>query len=93
MEAAVEVIPVPTGHRPVTQVGLVARYRPPLGRLGAMGDAVAGSRIVLESVERFIDDLATRIEAEVDLPADTPRLEDGPIPATSGSPGAGTARR
>lgn len=43
----------------------LAGYRPPLGRLGAMADTVAGGDVVLDSVEGSSDDVVTRIETEV----------------------------
>jgi hypothetical protein len=63
LEAALELTPVPAGRRPTTQVGLVGRYRPPFGRLGAVADTLAGHGLVLESVERFLDEITLRIEA------------------------------
>lgn len=42
LEATLELVPVPAGRRPTTQVGLAGRYRPPFGRLGAVADTLAG---------------------------------------------------
>jgi hypothetical protein len=75
LEAALELAPLTAGRREITQVGLVGRYRPPLGRLGTVADTLAGRRVVLESVARFIDDLADRIEAEVPPGASEPEAE------------------
>jgi len=84
LDATLEVAPVRAGRRAVTQLGLFGRYRPPFGRLGALADNVAGHRIVVESVERFLDDLVGRFEA--DLPAPEPGA-DGDSPAAPDVPG------
>jgi hypothetical protein len=70
LEATLEVAPVRSGRHAMTQVGLFGRYRPPFGRLGALADSVAGQDIVLDSVERFLDDLAARLQGA--LPATDP---------------------
>ncbi len=66
LEATLELVPVPAGRRSATQVGLTGRYRPPFGRLGAVADTLAGHKVVLESVDRFLDEITGRIEAEVE---------------------------
>jgi hypothetical protein len=65
LDATFELVQVSAGRRPMTQLGLVGRYQPPLGRLGSLADTLAGHRIVLESVERFLDELAARLERDV----------------------------
>jgi copper chaperone CopZ len=82
LEAALELAPLTAGHHDITQVGLVGRYRPPFGRLGTVADTLAGRRVVMESVERFIDDLAARIEAEVPPRAPEPEAEDQSVSVT-----------
>jgi hypothetical protein len=81
LEVTLELVPVPAGRRSTTQVGLTGRYRPPFGRLGAVADTLAGHKMVLESVDRFLDEITGRIEAEVE-----PRA---PAPEASGSPVSG----
>jgi len=64
LEATLEFIPV-AGRRPATQIGFFGRYRPPLGSVGALGDTLAGNRLVLDSVVAFLADLAARLEQAV----------------------------
>jgi len=66
LDATLELRPVP-GRRPATQIGFFGRYRPPLGSLGALGDRLAGSHLVLESVVTFLTALAARLEGAVPL--------------------------
>lgn len=54
---------------PLTQVTLVGTYEPPLGVLGAAGDALIGRHIAEATVHRFVDDVATRIEQQMQLRA------------------------
>jgi hypothetical protein len=73
LEASLELVPLANhGLRPLTRIGVVARYRPPLGRLGTMADDVAGNRIVLDSVTGFLDEVAGRIEEEIAPEQKTP---------------------
>lgn len=66
LRAVLEFAPADYGRRSVTQVGLLGRYRSPLGPFGEAVDRMAGAEIVAESVGAFVDDLAERIEAEVE---------------------------
>lgn len=50
-------------RRPLAQVTLSATYRPPLGFVGAAGDALVGRHIADAVARRFVHDIATRIEA------------------------------
>ena len=68
LEATLEFAPV-AGRRPTTQIGFFARYQPPLGSLGTLGDTLVGGRVVLESVVAFLDDLAHRLEQALPPPA------------------------
>jgi len=68
LEATLEIAPVRAGRHAMTQLGLFGRYRPPFGRLGALADDLAGHRIVVESVERFLDDLVDRFETTLPAP-------------------------
>lgn len=61
MRATLEVTAL-SFHPPRTQVSLVACYRPPLGVLGAAGDAVWGHRIAESAVHRFLHDVLSRVE-------------------------------
>ena len=62
LEARFELAPLPSGRRHLTQVGLVGRYRPPLGVIGDLADRLGGSGIAVESIRRFVDDVARRLE-------------------------------
>jgi copper chaperone CopZ len=62
LEARFELAPLPSGRRHLTQVGLVGRYQPPLGVLGDLADRLGGSGIAVESVRRFVEDVARRLE-------------------------------
>lgn len=64
LDATLEFAPV-AGRHPITQIGFLGRYRPPLGPLGTLGDSLAGSHVVLESVVAFLTDLATRLEQAI----------------------------
>ena len=88
MEAVLELAPLTAGRHRVTQVGLVGRYRPPLGRLGAVADTLAGHRLMMESVAHFVDDIADRIEAEVPPPAAEPEAPGSAVtqPGPAGGP-------
>jgi hypothetical protein len=65
LDATFELAPVSAGRHPMTQLGLFGRYRPPFGRFGSLADTLAGQRIVLESLEGFLDELARRLEREL----------------------------
>jgi hypothetical protein len=80
LDATFELAPVSAGRHPMTQLGLFGRYQPPLGRLGSVADTLAGHRIVLESVERFLDELAHRLERELPAPEPNVALSDS-LPA------------
>ena len=78
LAATLEIAPVASGPRPTTQLLLAGRYGPPLGRLGALADTVAGHRVVLESVERFLDGLTDRLERDLPKPAPVPEAAEAP---------------
>lgn len=67
LEATLEIAPVRAGPHAMTQLGLLGRYRPPFGRIGAVADNLAGHGIVLDSVERFLDDLTDRLQDALPL--------------------------
>lgn len=83
LDAVLEVEPVPAGRHAMTQLGLLGRYRPPLGRLGGLADNLAGHRIVAESVERFLDDLVDRFQATLPVAETEPDLDDSPAGGTA----------
>ena len=64
LEATLEFMPL-AGRRPTTQVALRGRYRPPLGGLGEMADNLVGNKIVQQSVQIFLEELANHLEAAV----------------------------
>lgn len=55
-------------RRPLTQVTLSATYRPPLGLIGAAGDAIVGRHIADAVAHRFVHDIAERIELALQQP-------------------------
>ena len=73
VDATLEVAPVRAGRHAMTQLGLFGQYRPPFGRLGALADSLAGQRIVLESIERFLEDLVDRFQADLQEPEPAPQ--------------------
>ena len=91
LDATLEVAPVRAGRHAMTQLGLFGRYRPPFGRLGGLADDLAGHRIVVESVERFLDDLVDRFQA--DLPEPEPGADDGQAGGDGGAPDVPGRRR
>lgn len=46
---------------PLSQISVVGRYRPPVGLLGAVGDAMLMHRVAEASVRNFVSDLAARL--------------------------------
>ena len=62
MEATLSLYPL-SAHE--TQLDLDGRYRPPLGAVGQALDALVGHRIAEASVLRFLQEVASRINAEL----------------------------
>jgi hypothetical protein len=62
MEATIAVYAL-SAHE--TQIELDGRYRPPLGAVGNVIDAVVGHRLAQASVLRFVQDIAARINHEL----------------------------
>jgi hypothetical protein len=60
MDAELEITPL-SDEPPLTQIGLKGFYRPPLGPLGAVGDALLMHRVAEASVRHFVSDLAVRL--------------------------------
>ena len=66
VEATLEVTPhISDDGQLTTRLALAGRYRLPFGRLGAVVAALAGHRLFLESVDRFLAGLAERLELEL----------------------------
>lgn len=61
LEAVLEIAPVPNDARPFTQLGILARYRPPFGPLGAIGDRLVGAEVTDAALTTFLDELAGAI--------------------------------
>ena len=49
-------------HPPLTQLSFVGEYVAPMGPLGAAGDAVLGHRFAELAIDRFVKEVAARIE-------------------------------
>jgi hypothetical protein len=79
LEATLEVAPQTLATPSATRLDLAGRYRLPFGPFGAVVAALAGHRLLLESVDLFLASLVRRLELE--LP---------PEPALHGSPVAGS---
>jgi hypothetical protein len=50
---------------PYTQITLVGAYKPPLGVLGAAGDAIAGHRIAEIAIRRLVQEIVARLKTEL----------------------------
>jgi hypothetical protein len=62
MDAELEITPL-ADEQPLAQIGLLGRYRPPAGLLGAVGDATLMHRVAEASVRHFVTDLAVRLRS------------------------------
>ncbi|MFO0632587.1 MAG: hypothetical protein U0168_07045 [Nannocystaceae bacterium] len=62
MEAELSIYPL---SKDETQLDLHGVYRPPLGALGTVVDAMVGHRIADASVHRFVSDVATLLKTEL----------------------------
>jgi hypothetical protein len=70
-EGVLSLAPIQAGRHQVTQVGLVGRYRPPLGAAGVMADRLAGGELVAdETIAAFVENVANRLEALIEPEAD-----------------------
>lgn len=85
LEATLELAPLPSGRRHFTQVGLVGRYRPPLGVAGDVADRLGGSGIAVESIRHFVEGVAQRLETMV-TPERRKPDEDEPTPDATREP-------
>ena len=75
LAAVLELAPLRGGRRQITQIGVVGRYRPPFGAIGGLADRLAGEDVAIDSVARFVEDLARRVEAVIPEP---PVVEEDP---------------
>lgn len=62
LEGTLEVVGL-AEHPPTTRVSFTGRYRPPLGRLGAVADGLAGHALARRTVRRMVEDVADRLLA------------------------------
>jgi len=90
LDGDLEVAPVPNTGLPFTQIGVVARYRPPLGALGAVGDRLIGREVADAALTAFLDDLAEAAERELDPPG--PLLGPAASPSSPPAEGADVSR-
>jgi hypothetical protein len=79
LEGTLEIVPVPHDGTPFTQIGILARYRPPLGPLGAIGDRLVGAEITDAALTGWLDELADAADDQVVAPS----LGPGPVPLPS----------
>ena len=81
-EGTLEIAPVPHDGTPFTQIGILARYRPPLGPLGAIGDRLVGAEITDAALTAWLDELADAVENQVVAPSlrPPPVLPPGSLP-------------
>jgi hypothetical protein len=75
LEGTFELAPVPHDGTPFAQIGIVARYRPPLGPLGAIADRLVGAEVIDASLTAWLDELARAVEDGVAAPS----LESIPV--------------
>lgn len=68
-EGTLEIAPVPHDGTPFTQIGILARYRPPLGPLGAIGDRLVGAEITDAALTAWLGELADAVEDQVVAPS------------------------
>lgn len=61
LTAVLELRPVPNDVRPFTQIGVQARYRPPFGPVGLVGDRLVGAEIADVAVTYFLEDLVSAV--------------------------------
>ncbi|MCA9552710.1 MAG: hypothetical protein KC933_21935 [Myxococcales bacterium] len=62
MEA--DLVAHPVGDRE-TQLALFATYRPPLGAVGSLGDALIGHRLAEAALHRFLEEVVRRLEVMI----------------------------
>jgi hypothetical protein len=93
LEAVLEVVPVSNGSLPYTQIGVLARYRPPFGALGAIGDRIAGAEVTDASLTTFLDELANAVAGGTTSPSTAPEEDGEQRSTTEDGPSDGLATR
>ena len=86
LRAVLEVVPVPNDTASFTQLGIRAKYRPPLGPVGLVGDRLLGAGITDVALTNFLDDLARAVEDGVAPPEIGRRPPPAPDPPGPGDP-------
>ncbi len=77
LTAVLELHPLPCDSRPFTQIGIQARYRPPLGRVGMVGDHLVGAEIADVAITNFLDDLVVALTESIPVaPGSEPAVVD-----------------
>lgn len=80
LEGTLEIAPVPHDGTAYTQIGILARYRPPLGPLGFIGDRLVGADITDAAVTAWLDELADAVDDQVVAPSLRPQAVPPPFP-------------
>jgi hypothetical protein len=85
-EATLDIVPVPSDAAPFTQLGILGRYRPPLGPLGAIGDRLLGEDVIQATVTVFLEELAAAVADHLVPPSLSPQPDRcaGPPPPGDG---------
>jgi len=76
LEGTLQITPVPSDGAPFTEIGIQARYQPPLGPLGAVGDRIVGAGVTDAAMTTFLDELADAVAEQV------PAVSPEPQPAS-----------
>ena len=92
LEAVLEIAPVPHDIVPFTQLGVIARYRPPFGRLGAIGDRLVGAEVTDAALTTFLDELTDAVASHTSPPLLPPAAEQRQIHASADQAEAGIRR-
>jgi hypothetical protein len=66
LTAVLEVRPVCNEEAAFSQIGILARYRPPLGPLGAVGDRLVGGDVTDVALTTFLDEVARAAEQGIE---------------------------
>jgi hypothetical protein len=60
---------------PGTRLRLIGSYTVPLGPVGQVGEGIGGHRIATQSVTRYVEDVARRVEREIDRIVSVPERD------------------
>jgi hypothetical protein len=69
LTAVLEIVPLPNEARPFTQIGVQARYQPPLGPVGTVGDHLVGGEVADAVITNFLDELVDAVMNAVPVPS------------------------